>query len=63
MRTTLERRTVRRGEVELAVFVGGNPDGPPVVLVHGWPDTHHLWVGVVDQLADDFRVVAYDTRG
>ena len=63
MRTTLERRTVRRGDVELAVFVGGNPDGPPVVLVHGWPDTHHLWAGVVDHLAEDFRVVAYDTRG
>ena len=63
MRTTLERRTVRRGEVELAVFVGGNPDGPPVVLVHGWPDTHHLWSGVVDQLADGFCVIAYDTRG
>src|SRR4051794_13639866 len=63
MRTTLERRTVRSGEVELAVFVGGNPDGPTVVLVHGWPDTHHLWSGVVDELAEDFRVVAYDTRG
>src|SRR4051794_5953157 len=63
MRTTLERRTVQSGEVELAVFVGGNPEGPSVVLVHGWPDTHHLWGGVVDHLAEDFRVVAYDTRG
>ena len=30
----------------------GNPDGPTVVLVHGWPDSHRLWDGVVPLLAD-----------
>jgi pimeloyl-ACP methyl ester carboxylesterase len=63
MTTSLDRRTVSSGDVDLAVFEGGNPDGPTIVLVHGWPDTHHLWTGVVDALADDFHVVAYDTRG
>ncbi|HEY0642642.1 MAG TPA: alpha/beta fold hydrolase [Nocardioides sp.] len=61
---SLPRRTVvPRGRVDLAVFEGGNPDGPTVVLVHGWPDTHRVWEGVAALLADDFRVVAYDTRG
>ncbi|MDX6204789.1 MAG: hypothetical protein QOF39_846, partial [Frankiales bacterium] len=61
MTTSLSRTTVRSGGVDLAVFEGGNRQGPTVVLVHGWPDTHHLWGGVVDLLADDFHVVAYDT--
>lgn len=63
MTIKLTRRTVRNGEAELAVFEGGDPDGPTVLLVHGWPDTHHLWRGVMEQLAPDFHVVAYDTRG
>jgi pimeloyl-ACP methyl ester carboxylesterase len=57
------RRTVVRDGVELAVFEGGNADGPTVVMVHGWPDTHRMWLGVAALLAADFRVVAYDTRG
>ncbi|SNT16751.1 alpha/beta fold hydrolase [Rhodococcoides kyotonense] len=48
---------------ELAVYENGNRDGPTLVLVHGWPDTHHLWDGVVPRLVDRFRVISYDTRG
>jgi pimeloyl-ACP methyl ester carboxylesterase len=57
------RSTVSTGGVELAVFEGGTTDGPVVLLVHGWPDTHHLWTDVAALLAPRFRVVAYDTRG
>lgn len=56
-------RTVRNGEIDIAVYEEGNPDGPTVVLVHGWPDTHHLWRGVAPLLAERFRVVSYDARG
>lgn len=63
MTTDLTRRTVRNGEIELAVFEAGDPAAPTVLLVHGWPDTHHLWHGVTDRLAADFHVVSYDTRG
>ncbi|MGW0042187.1 alpha/beta fold hydrolase [Rhodococcus sp. NPDC003348] len=55
--------TVRNGDIELAVFEQGNPDGPTLVLVHGWPDTHLLWDHVAGLLTDRFRVVTYDTRG
>lgn len=55
--------TVRNGDVQLAVFEQGNPAGPTLVLVHGWPDTHRLWDHVVPLLTDRFRVVTYDTRG
>lgn len=57
------RTTVSRGEVDLAVFEGGNPEGPTILMVHGWPDTHHMWQAVAEILATEFRVVAYDTRG
>ncbi|MFC0314796.1 SDR family oxidoreductase [Gordonia phosphorivorans] len=52
---------------DLAVFeldVAEAPaDRPTVVLVHGWPDSHHLWDNVAPLLADELRVVSYDTRG
>ncbi|HTY29427.1 MAG TPA: alpha/beta fold hydrolase, partial [Mycobacterium sp.] len=47
----------------IAVYEEGNPDGPAVVLVHGWPDSHVLWGGVVPLLAKKFRVIRYDNRG
>ena len=61
---------VNNDGVSLAVFeVAGSAttddDGhrPTVLLVHGWPDTHHLWTHVAPALADAFHVVAYDCRG
>lgn len=49
--------------VRLAVYEEGNPEGPAVVLVHGFPDSHVLWDGVVPLLTERFRVVRYDNRG
>jgi pimeloyl-ACP methyl ester carboxylesterase len=49
--------------VRVAVYEHGNPDGPPLVLVHGWPDSHVMWDGVVPLLADRFRIIRYDNRG
>ncbi|WP_280265077.1 SDR family oxidoreductase [Nocardia wallacei] len=56
-------RTVRSGDFELAVYEYGEPSAETVVLVHGWPDDHHLWDRVIPLLANRFHVVAYDTRG
>ncbi|WP_280492858.1 SDR family oxidoreductase [Nocardia asiatica] len=56
-------RTVRSGAFDLAVYEYGDPTAETVVLVHGWPDTHHLWDAVAPLLARRFHVVAYDTRG
>jgi len=54
---------VTRGSVDLHVVEEGDPDGPVLVLVHGWPDTHALWDRVVPHLADEFRIVRFDNRG
>ena len=49
-------------DVELEVDVRG--DGPPVLLVHGWPDDHHLWDAQADALvAAGYRTIAPDLRG
>ncbi len=49
--------------VRIAVYEEGNPDGPTAVLVHGFPDSHVLWDGVVPLLAERFRIIRYDNRG
>lgn len=41
--------------------IGG--DGPPLLLLHGHPQTHVIWHKVADQLAENFTVVAADLRG
>jgi pimeloyl-ACP methyl ester carboxylesterase len=47
----------------LAVREQGNPDGPTIVCVHGFPDDSTLWDGVARLLAPDFKVVTFDARG
>ncbi|BBX96929.1 SDR family oxidoreductase [Mycobacterium lacus] len=49
--------------VRIAVYEDGNPQGPTVVLVHGFPDSHVLWDGVVPLMAERFRIIRYDNRG
>ena len=49
--------------VRLAVFTDGPPDAPPVLLVHGYPDTHRVWDEIAASLADDHYVIRYDVRG
>ncbi len=49
------------GEVSLRVRTGGS--GPPLLLLHGYPETHYAWGLVAGDLAEDFTVVAPDLRG
>lgn len=55
-------RTVHGDGVDLATLELGDPHRPTVVLVHGWPDTHRVWLGVAERLAWTHHVVLYDTR-
>jgi NAD(P)-dependent dehydrogenase (short-subunit alcohol dehydrogenase family)/pimeloyl-ACP methyl ester carboxylesterase len=57
------RYVTARDGTQLAVYEQGNPDGPTIVLVHGWPDSHVVWDGVVAALPDTYRIVRYDSRG
>jgi NAD(P)-dependent dehydrogenase (short-subunit alcohol dehydrogenase family)/pimeloyl-ACP methyl ester carboxylesterase len=49
--------------LRLALYVHGYPATPTVVAVHGYPDDHAVWDGVVADLAADHHVVTYDVRG
>lgn len=56
-------RVVRNGDVEVAVYEQGNPAGETLLLLHGFPDSHHMWEAVTPFLTERFRVVTVDNRG
>ena len=49
------------GAIEIAYLLGGN--GPPLLLLHGFPQTKAIWSQVASELAKNFTVVAADLRG
>ena len=49
--------------VTLNVQAGGAEEGEPVVLLHGFPESHRTWRAVAPDLARDHFVVAPDQRG
>ena len=58
-RFRLERRSVNG--VEINVRHGG--EGPPLLLLHGFPQTHALWHRVAPELAGRYGLVMPDLRG
>jgi Predicted hydrolases or acyltransferases (alpha/beta hydrolase superfamily) len=58
---TFTSRYVDTGELRLHAVTGG--EGPPLLLVHGWPQTWYAWRMLMPALARDFSVVAVDQRG
>ena len=58
---TFTSRYVDIGDLRLHAVTGG--DGPPLLLVHGWPQTWYAWRLLMPELARDFTVVAVDQRG
>src|SRR5437773_827641 len=52
---------VDAGQLRLHAVTGG--EGPPLLLVHGWPQTWYAWRMLMPTLARDFSVVAVDQRG
>jgi haloacetate dehalogenase len=49
------------GDTEIAAWVGGS--GPPLLLLHGYPQTRAIWHKVAPRLARRHTVVASDLRG
>src|SRR5262245_38217403 len=58
---TFTSRHVDIGELRLHAVTGGA--GPPLLLVHGWPQTWYAWRHVMPTLAKGFEVIAVDQRG
>ena len=51
----------RRDTVDIAYRMAGN--GPPLLLLHGFPQTNFMWHKIAPALAADFTVIAADLRG
>ena len=54
-------KIIKTTQAEINLVVGG--DGPPLLLLHGNPQTHVMWHKVAPRLAQHFSVVATDSRG
>jgi haloacetate dehalogenase len=54
-------RTIETAQTRVALRVGGH--GPPLLLLHGFPQTHLMWREVAPLLAESFTVVCADLRG
>ncbi|HEX8856792.1 MAG TPA: alpha/beta hydrolase [Thermoleophilaceae bacterium] len=58
---TFTSRYIDANGIRQHVVIGG--DGPPLLLVHGWPQNWYAWRMVMPALARDFEVIAPDQRG
>jgi pimeloyl-ACP methyl ester carboxylesterase len=58
---TFSSRFIDTEELRIHAVVGGK--GPPLVLVHGWPENWYAWRLVMPALARSFEVIAIDQRG
>ncbi|NJO67520.1 MAG: alpha/beta hydrolase [Rhodospirillales bacterium] len=56
-----ETRILRTRETVIHARIGGS--GPPLLMLHGYPQTHVIWHKIADRLAERFTVVATDLRG
>jgi pimeloyl-ACP methyl ester carboxylesterase len=48
---------------ELSLNVACREDGPTVVFLHGFPEFPYAWNSVMDELVDEYRLVAPNQRG
>lgn len=57
------RPTTHRTDAGVTIRATVTGDGPAVLLLHGYPQTRHMWRHVVPALAEHHTVVAADLRG
>jgi haloacetate dehalogenase len=58
---TGEQREVQANQS--SIFISKAGEGPPLLLLHGFPQTHLMWRHLVPLLADDFTVICADLPG
>ena len=56
-----ESRRINTSGAQIALRLAGS--GPPLLLLHGYPQTHAMWHKIAPALAERFTVVAPDLRG
>ncbi|MFZ0755052.1 MAG: alpha/beta fold hydrolase [Trebonia sp.] len=58
-----QRRTLTPDGIRINTLIGGKAGGSPVLLLHGYPQTHVMWHHVAPALAEHHTVVLTDLRG
>ncbi len=56
-----ESKRIKTRDTEINLKMAGN--GPPLLLLHGYPQTHVIWHKIAPKLAEKFTVVVTDLRG
>jgi len=56
-----KKKRIKTSKATINLVVGGN--GPALLLLHGYPETHAMWHKVAPALARDYTVVCADLRG
>ncbi len=49
--------------ITMNVALAGPTDAPPVIMVHGFPESHRTWRAIVPLLENDLRLIMPDLRG
>lgn len=64
MLDNLEKQFITVGDVQLHVVMAGNPEGEPIVLLHGFPEFWYGWRNQIPYLVEKgYRVIIPDQRG
>ena len=58
-----EERRFNVNSVQIFARIGGPADAPPLLMLHGFPQTHAIWHRVAQVLAEHFSLVLPDLRG
>ncbi|HEX6116762.1 MAG TPA: alpha/beta fold hydrolase [Solirubrobacterales bacterium] len=59
----VEHRQVLANGIRIHLAEAGDPDAPPVICLHGWPQHWYLWRHLIGPLAESRRVICPDLRG
>jgi haloacetate dehalogenase len=54
-------RKIDVGDVEISCVIGGS--GPPLLLLHGFPQNKSMWARVAPKLVTNYTVICADLRG
>lgn len=61
--TQIQRRLALSTGVELNVWTAGDPANPPIIFLHGFPESHRTWRHQIAAFSDTHYCIAPDQRG
>jgi len=58
-----KQEKLKTNGIDINYLHGGNKKGTPLVLLHGYPQTHIMWHKIVEELSKKFYIICPDLRG